>query len=216
MKRYRDCVVHFNNAMEVTSFMKSIKSKALSMNIETVENRSSVVGSDIDSLDFRIKSNKLPMSRVIILSYKCYRPRIEVANIIPTQASGVTNLNVSTYNEILDIFIDKILSPVCKEFGVRYESNNEQYSIKEYIPKSFEKLDQWLNGFPLSCHPMDEERWFDFIVALVKNGEELSISTFEEYIAETQKSWTRNDIECFSEKLEYSIRLLKYYINGYS
>ena len=24
----------------------------------------------------------------------------------------------------------------------------------------------------------------------------------------------RNDIECFSEKLEYSIRLLKHYING--
>ena len=61
---------------------------------------------------------------------------------------------------------------------------------------------------------MDEARWFDFIVALVKNEEELSISTFEEYIVETQKTWTRNDIECFSEKLEYSIRLLKHYING--
>lgn len=69
MKRYRDCVVHFNNAEQVTSFMKSLKSKALSLNIETVENGSSVVGCDIDSLDFRIKSDKLPLSRVIILAY---------------------------------------------------------------------------------------------------------------------------------------------------
>lgn len=214
MKRYRDCVVHFNNAKQITSFMKSLKSKALSLNIEAVENGSSVVGRDIDSLDFRIKSDKLPLSRVFVLAYRGPRPRIEVANIIPTQASGVTNLNVSTYNEILDIFIEKILSPVCKDFDVKYESNDEHYSIKEYIPKSFEKLDLWLKGFPLSCHPMDEARWFDFIVALVKNEEELSISTFEEYIVETQKTWTRNDIECFSEKLEYSIRLLKHYING--
>lgn len=214
MKRYRDCVVHFNNAKEVTSFMKLLKMKALSMNVEVVENGISVVGSDIDSLDFRIKSDKLPLSRVIILAYKSHSQRMEVVNIIPTQASGVTNLDMSTYNKILDIFIEKILSPVCKDFGVKYESNDERYSIQEYIPKSFEKLDLWLNGFPLSCHSMDEERWFDFIVALVKNGEELGISIFEEYISETQSSWTRNDIECFSEKLEYSIRLLKHYING--
>lgn len=213
MKRYRDCIVHFNSAKEVSSFMKSLKSKALSMEIKTVENGTSLIGSNVDSLDLQVDFDKLPSSRVIIWAYSDDNPRIEVINIVPTQASGISDLEVSTYNEILDSFINKILSPVCSGYGVAYESNNEDYSIEEDIPKSFEKLDLWLKGYPLSCHPVDEKRWFDFIVALVKNGEDLSVSTFEEYIAETQSSWKKSDIERFSENMEYGRRLLKYYVD---
>ena len=214
MKRYRDCIVALKNAKEVASFMKSIKSAALSMEFKIIEDSTSLIGSNVDNLDLQIKFDKLPMSRVIVCAFSDDNPRIEVVNIVPAQASGISELDVSTYNMILDLFIEQILSPVCSTYGVKYESSNEHYSIKEYIPKSFDKLDLWLKGFPISCHPSDDKRWFDFIVALVKNGEDLSVSTFEEYIAETQNSWMRSDIERFSEKLVYGVKLLKYYLNG--
>ena len=67
-----------------------------------------------------------------------------------------------------------------------------------------------MNAFPLSGHPFDEYRWFDFLISLRKNDENLSVDDFSKYIQENY-NWSKKDIERFGLKYEEQIELLEYY-----
>ena len=50
----------------------------------------------------------------------------------------------------------------------------------------------------------------NFVIALHKNKEDLSISDFEEWL-QTEKGWSYDEIDYFSSKLEYGLELLEEY-----
>ena len=62
-------------------------------------------------------------------------------------------------------------------------------------------------------HPMDQRNWMDFVTSLHRDGTELNVSDFGQWLYE-DKRWPsayNTQIVDLEANLEYSIDLLKYY-----
>lgn len=85
----------------------------------------------------------------------------------------------------MDVFKADVFLEINKKYKNAIEENQEDYTIQEIIPKSYVYLETWLSFYPLSGHPLDEHRWYDFLIALRNNKEYLSVSDFSKFIQET-------------------------------
>ncbi len=162
-----------------------------------------------DSLAVFIQKEALPYSR-LILFIKNEERKVEIVNIIPMKESGVFQIECVEYNKLLDAYRDDVFVLINQRFGNAIEQNTEDYSLEEVIPKSYPLLNTWLNGHPLSGHPNDTERWYDFVIRLHNSEESLSLSDFEKYVEENY-GWDRETIDKFSLRLESQLELLDYY-----
>lgn len=162
-----------------------------------------------DSLAVFIQKEALPYSR-LILFIKNEERKVEIVNIIPMKESGVFQIECMEYNKLLDAYRDDVFALINQRFGNAIEQNTEDYSLEEVIPKSYPLLNTWLNGYPLSGHPNDTKRWYDFVIRLHNSEESLSLSAFEKYVEENY-GWDRETIDKFSLRLESQLELLDYY-----
>jgi hypothetical protein len=109
--------------------------------------------------------------------------------------------------------VDRVMTPLLRIYtGFSAEETLASYSMEDLIPKSYEKLHLWMSNFPLSHHTFDTERWFDFLIALVDNSEELSSDDLEKYLRE--QNWNENDVQSQVLKYEEEINLLLYARKG--
>lgn len=175
-----------------------------------VERTSSIVNND--TLLVKIKANGLPVSNMVLGVYSEGKG-VSILNIVPLPESGVSHIDIETYNKILDLFKDDVFQDIHNRHNNSIETNNEDYTIQEIIPRSFDKLNRWLNGFPLSSHEFDTNRWYDFVIALHKTGESLPLDTLGKYVEE-RYGWEEKDITKMELRLESHLDLLEYYDNN--
>ena len=204
MKRYKDC------SLQCTPTQNSYDLLNIILQVSEYEgykvDKYSSLGNN-DTLAVYIKEKELIYSRVILCAKNGF---VAIVNIVPMQESGISHIKIRDYNKLLDFFRDKVFKKINKEFGNVIKENTEDYTLSDIIPKSLPVLETWLNNFPLSGHPLDEKRWFDFVIALHRNKEYLPITDFEKYIEE-EYEWDSSDVEEFSLKLESQLELLEYY-----
>lgn len=162
-----------------------------------------------DTLVVFINKEELPLSKMI-LSAPEYENKVLISNIVPTRESGLLSLDYSEYNHILDTFKDDVFVEIKNKYSNIIEENQEDYTIQEIIPKSYKELIKWLNMYPLSGHTLDEHRWYDFLIALKNNKENISVSDFAEFIKENYQ-WSESDLEKYMFKFEEQTDLLNYY-----
>lgn len=162
-----------------------------------------------DTLIVQFRANDLPYSRIVLGIYS-ERKGVSIVNIVPMLESGTSGLSPEVYNKILELFKEDVFEQIKKERGNSIETNDEDYSIEEVIPKSFSKLNAWLSGYPLSSHPNDTQRWYDFVISLHVNHERLSLDDFCTYIEENYH-WSDDDISKIELRLESHLDLLDYY-----
>ena len=165
-----------------------------------------------DTLIVNIKFTGFPISRMVI-SENIDKKGVSIINIVPSTESGVYHIEQETYNSLLDVFKDDVFQSISDKYGNLIESNKEDYTIQELIPKSFEKLNIWLNNYPLSAHQFDTNRWYDFVISLHKNGETLYSEDLGKYIKE-EYGWKDDDIDRIELRLESHLDLLEYYDNN--
>lgn len=206
MKRYKDCALICNDDQQPLELLDIVMQVAEAMGYKV--NRYSTL-SDRDTLAVYIQEQGFPYSRLIICANAGAR-EVSVVNIVPMPESGTSHIECVEYNLLLDRFRDKVFASINNLSGNTIRENTEDYTIKDVIPLSFDALNAWLNGFPLSAHPMDTKRWYAFIVALHTNNEYISTEDFEKYIRE-EYDWSDEAVEEFSLKLEAQIGLLEYY-----
>ena len=206
MKRYKDCSLlckEGQEPMELLDIIEQVsKEKKYEVNRYKTEKEN-------DSLAVFIQKEALPYSR-LILFIKNEERKVEIVNIIPMKESGVFQIECVEYNKLLDAYRDDVFVLINQRFGNAIEQNTEDYSLEEVIPKSYPLLNTWLNGHPLSGHPNDTERWYDFVIRLHNSEESLSLSDFEKYVEENY-GWDRETIDKFSLRLESQLELLDYY-----
>lgn len=162
-----------------------------------------------DTLIVQFRADDLPYSRIVLGIYS-ERKGVSIVNIVPMLESGTSGLSPEVYNKILELFKEDVFEQIKKERGNSIETNDEDYSIEEVIPKSFSKLNAWLSGYPLSSHPNDTQRWYDFVISLHVNHERLSLDDFGTYIEENYH-WSDDDISKIELRLESHLDLLDYY-----
>nr|WP_315031451.1 hypothetical protein [uncultured Porphyromonas sp.] len=209
MKRYKDCALVCNkeqNTMDLLDLIEEVsKKKEYKVERYSTWNKN-------DSLGIYTQEKGLPYSR-LILTLNNEASSVDVVNIVPTQESGISQIGYAEYNKLLDIYCDDVFAEIKRRYGNVIKENTEDYSIEDIIPLSYKSLDEWLQAYPLSGHPLDTERWYRFVVKLHLSGEHLPISDFEEYIREAY-NWAEDDISRFSLKLESHLDLLEYYDNN--
>lgn len=141
---------------------------------------------------------------------------IKVINIVPN-GNDVSCLTKEQYNHILDNFAENIIRPL---LGSRYEIiiTSDDIQMENIIPKSFQSLMRFVNcpgkESPFS-HPMDRERWCEFICTLFSNNEYLSSGDLEQWLLEDLHR--EQKLVCtIIEKYEDATELLEYYDRNYN
>ena len=206
MKRYKDCSLLCNEGQQPIELLDIIEqvSREKKYKVERYKTEQ-----ENDSLAVDIQKEALPYSR-LILFIKNEERKVDIVNIIPMKESGVFQIECVEYNKLLDAYRDDVFALINQRFGNTIKQNTEDYSIEEVIPKSYPLLNTWLNAYPLSLHPTDTKRWYDFVISLHNSGESLSLSDFEKYIEENY-GWETEMIDKFSLRLESQLDLLDYY-----
>lgn len=209
MKRYRDCILVCNANQEPKDLLQEVEEVSIEKGYR-VEHTSSIINDDI--LIVKIKQVQgLPASR-IVLGFDSKKKGVSILNIIPLPESGVSQIDIVSYNRILELFMQDVYQHIHMFKKNIIETNTEDYTIKEIIPWSFLKLDCWLNGYPLSSHPSDKNRWYDFVISLHRMRESLPMETLEEYVKE-RCGWDEKEIANMEIRLESQLDLLEYYDN---
>lgn len=102
-----------------------------------------------------------------------------------------TNLGISNYNLILDRFFQDFVAKFIDEtFSVQI--SGEVVELSEILPAEvYEKLDLWADTCNKDggvCHPLDYQRWMEFVVAAHNYQIELSPADLEKWLHE-DKMW---------------------------
>ena len=209
MKRYRDCTILCNKNQNTEQLMQEVETISISKGYK-VERTSSLVNNDTLLVNIKIKG--LPASTIVLGVYSEGKG-VSILNIVPLPESGVSHIDIETYNKILDIFKDDVFQDIHNKHYNSIETNKEDYTIQETIPKSFEKLNRWLNGYPLSSHQFDTNMWYDFVIAFDNSGAPLPLDTLGNYVKERYR-WKEDDITKMELRLESHLDLLEYYDNN--
>lgn len=155
------------------------------------------------------------MPQAIMLVYAS-NGTIKVLNVVPF-GKGNEALTKTQYNAIVNCFDEKVITPL---FKAKYTiaKTSDEVRMEDLIPESFHALDMFVKcpGWPSPfSHPLDRERWCEFICSLNANGEDLSSGDLE--------LWLRDDIKADEKlieeiiyKYEDATELLEYYDRNYN
>jgi hypothetical protein len=109
--------------------------------------------------------------------------RIYVANIVPTE---VGELSIGQYNEILVEFAERFGDEAARQCGLEALLGSDVVDVgAELDEATFKRLiafSRAANRATGSSHPMDRERWHDFMILLHRSGRELEPSVLQEFL----------------------------------
>ena len=142
---------------------------------------------------------------------------LKVFNITSSD-SRYSDLGITRYNFVLNQFFHHFMArcldaSYSNSISISGEEQKMEDLIGEDAYKALTKWEHSCNKETPVSHPMDEQLWFDFICKLHESGKNLHPSDFSQWLSEDCKwsSYYSEAIDDLSEKLEYSLSLLKYY-----
>jgi len=134
-----------------------------------------------------------------------------VANIIPEKIGKLTR---DQYNAILAEFYEKFVAPTVKELGLAVKITDDQQTIRDWISlasaENLERFSKLANKSTGSSHPLDQKRWFDFLLSVVRNGDKLNPDELERWLIE-EDGWPPDMAQELAIEYEQGIALLEYY-----
>ena len=140
---------------------------------------------------------------------------LKVTNITP---SVVSRLGITEYNVILRAFFtDFIAKFIDESWSGSVAISGEKVTMADMLTKeTYEALMCWESSCnktsPIS-HPQDKMNWMKFVTLLHKEGTDLSLSDFSQWLSE-DKNWPsayNSQVFDLELNLEYSLELLDYY-----
>ncbi len=97
-----------------------------------------------------------------------------VPNIVPLEVGSLT---YAQYNAILTDFITHVAEPVVARHGYVIETTEPRQTLDDWLSNDavvkLRRFSGAANKSTGASHPMDERRWFDFIVAVHRAGEKM-------------------------------------------
>jgi hypothetical protein len=134
-----------------------------------------------------------------------------VPNVTPL-ATG--QLTYAQYNAILADFVERVAAPVTNQFGFTITETKPRESVDDWFsPDAALKLKHFsdaANKSTGSSHPMDERRWFEFLVAAHRDKAELSTSKLARWLHEVER-WDEDSAHRLAGDFENSLSLLAFY-----
>lgn len=133
-----------------------------------------------------------------------------VPNVVPLEAREFTH---AQYNAVLGDFADLVVRPVAARAGFRVELTDGRQQLSDWIsPEAARKLRVFsaaANKSSGSSHPMDRERWFDFILAVHRSGSQLDTDRLARWLNEVDR-WDEDSAYKLAGEFERYISILEY------
>lgn len=140
---------------------------------------------------------------------------LKVTNIVPTEPGS---LSFDEYNAILDKFHQECINPIDIGDNSTLIVSEGKYNFKEIAGKNtFDKLIRWeksCNHSTGNTHPMDFERWADFLCIAFNEKTKLTPDLLQRWLLE-ECNW--NDDELVTKIVidyEYGLSILEHYVNN--
>lgn len=137
--------------------------------------------------------------------------RLQVLNIVPKEQEG---LSYEEYNAILDNFFKECVETHLSKFKVEVTYDTAGIDFESIAGKdTFDKLVSWENSCNPSTgntHPMDFERWADFVITAHRSNSGLNSTLLVRWLVE-ERGW--NEEFPITSRIgldyEYAIHLLR-------
>ncbi len=135
-----------------------------------------------------------------------------VPNVIPLDKN---QLSIDEYNALLLDF-KNFIEPTLTICSISYELTPDEKSIESIVGRDAALLLQQFsilaNKSTGSSHPLDQKRWFDFLLAVNDRHHELNTGLLVRTLME--QGWSREMAEHLAEEYELAEELLDYQKDG--
>lgn len=135
---------------------------------------------------------------------------IYVANIVPRE---IGELTFDQYNFIIEEFYNLFVIPSANELSIQIELTSAEQSIEEMISedpiKKLTRFSRAANKSTGSSHPLDRERWYDFLLSVHPEHEKLHVTDLRRWLIEDEH-WPEDTAHDLAIEYEFSMGLLDY------
>lgn len=132
-----------------------------------------------------------------------------VPNIVPI---GVPELGIETYNEVVTEFSDMAAEPGAQALGLAVSLGPPLYDLERELGRetatALASFSAAANKATGSSHPLDEQRWFAFMLSLHRSGKTMSTGILEAWLL--LDGWGEEMASRLGSEFEFGIGLLRY------
>ena len=134
-----------------------------------------------------------------------------VPNIVPLESG---NLTYAQYNAILSDFIARIVEPIAPALGFAIDASASHQTLDDWVSADtairLRRFSGAANKSTGASHPMDQQRWFDFIIAVHRNKDQLGTDQLARWLNEAEH-WHEDTAHDLAGNFETALALLARY-----
>lgn len=133
-----------------------------------------------------------------------------VPNVVPAKDGQFTH---TQYNGILEEFAESVIRPVARHGGYKIEMTAGRQTMTDWAsPEVARKLavfSSLANKSSGASHPLDQKRWFDFIVSAHRAGADIGVDRLARWLHEVE-GWDMDSAHRLAGDFEHSLSLLQF------
>jgi hypothetical protein len=134
-----------------------------------------------------------------------------VPNIVPIEFG---ELGIAQYNAILADFIERIVRPVAPQFDYRIDATEARQDLEDWTSadaaRKLRVFSAAANKSTGASHPMDQRRWFDFIIAVHDCRKTIGTDHLIRWLHEIE-GWDEESAHELAGQYETALSLLQRY-----
>jgi hypothetical protein len=154
----------------------------------------------------RAEDSALPAARLVLWPNE---DGFYVPNVVPTSAGELT---IAAYNSLLSEFADAIARPIARRFGWSVGMTSAEQGLEDWLASdaaaALKRFSAAANKSTGASHPMDERRWFDFIIAVHRLGGDIGTDRLVRWLHEAE-GWDETIAHNLASEYERGIALLQ-------
>jgi hypothetical protein len=133
-----------------------------------------------------------------------------VPNINPLR---VGQLTYAQYNAVLQDFVETIAAPIAPKFGFEVQASKPREALEDWLSddaaRKLRIFSDCANKSTGTGHPLDQARWFDFLITAHRENADLDAETLRRWLHEVD-TWDEEWAHRLAGDYERSMDLLKY------
>lgn len=134
-----------------------------------------------------------------------------VPNIVPIEFG---ELGIAQYNAILADFIERIVRPVAPKFDYRIDATEARQDLEDWTSadaaRKLRIFSAAANKSSGASHPLDQRRWFDFIIAVHESRKMIGTDHLIRWLHEIER-WDEESAHELAGQYETALSLLQRY-----
>ncbi|GLQ99058.1 hypothetical protein [Dyella mobilis] len=134
-----------------------------------------------------------------------------VSNIVP---ESVGQLSIAQYNTILQDFVACIATPASRSGAFRVELTSAQRSLADWLDAgtaaALRRFSGAANKSTGAAHPLDQERWFQFLIRAHRSSARMSPGDLARWLREVD-AWPEESAHELAVEYEFASALLQTY-----